>query len=672
MCAAGQCLSHPVPLPPIPASLSSSAIVELTFAALASVAAALLVIVAAVRAAGYALELWRRRASRAATRRHTSIALVDALAPFYASDNSDAVSGPLVWSGLNVRLHDDRALGYLLFGGWGSVARGSIHGVVGESGSGKTTLLHVLGGTRSKLGSRGLIDGSVSGPTAARIKLVLQFPALLPHFTVAETLSFAIDAHAPFWYAYAERNLLLGALLDALALRRVADARIGDPAAVVHRGLSSGERKRLSLALGLIRAPHFLLADEPTTGLDALTAASVMSLLRTLADELNIGVLVTLHAPSRAVLNTLDTLTHLHRGYVVYSGSPAVVDLEGSLIALARASPDAAADLARATEVRRRTASDRLGARHGSRLVSYPLSGRTSPSRAHVRVGPVAQAIGWVEDMIRVLRRLALAAWRDPLLLRAQYVLTLGAALLLGGVFWDLPLNLIGAWNRIGLLFFSASLFSGLATVVLHLLSGWLPVVVREVRSGLYSRTAFFVAFAIFDIVPFRVIPALLFGSITYWMAGLQEEPAKFLTFELYVVLVAGASSGMFLALGALLHRTPLLLGMAGALVHLGFMLFGGFLLNVQNVQPAIAWLLDVSPVRYAFQALMFNELNGIAFNFDPKAGNFPQSTLDASILIRQFGSGDGGTWLPAYALAGLWASGIAVALVVLLTAALR
>ena len=213
---------------------------------------------------------------------------------------------------------------------------------------------------------------------------------------------------------------------------------------------------------------------------------------------------------------------------------------------------------------------------------------------------------------------------------------------------------------------------SGLATVVLHLLSGWLPVVVREVRSGLYSRTAFFVAFAIFDIVPFRVIPALLFGSITYWMAGLQEEPAKFLTFELYVVLVAGASSGMFLALGALLHRTPLLLGMAGALVHLGFMLFGGFLLNVQNVQPAIAWLLDVSPVRYAFQALMFNELNGIAFNFDPKAGNFPQSTLDASILIRQFGSGDGGTWLPAYALAGLWASGIAVALVVLLTAALR
>ncbi|CAM9775492.1 unnamed protein product [Ectocarpus fasciculatus] len=118
--------------------------------------------------------------------------------------------------------------------------------------------------------------------------------------------------------SHAERRERALAVLAELGLSRVADSRVGDSR---RRGLSGGEKRRLSIAAELMAGPPLLFLDEPTTGLDAATALRVMVLLKGVASR-GTTVVCSLHQPRPRVLNLLDNVMLLSCGKVAYFGSP--------------------------------------------------------------------------------------------------------------------------------------------------------------------------------------------------------------------------------------------------------------------------------------------------------------------------------------------------------------
>ncbi|GJM88452.1 hypothetical protein PR202_ga04513 [Eleusine coracana subsp. coracana] len=205
----------------------------------------------------------------------------------------------------------------------------NILAVVGPSGAGKSTLLRILSGRGTgteiseKPGTVSLNGRAVT--SRARLRrlcgFVTQDDNLLPLLTVRETVLFAArfrlrgaDAHA--------RRERVDALLHELGLSDVADSYVGGGAdGSSPRGVSGGERKRVSVAVDLVHDPPVLLLDEPTSGLDSRSALDVLALLRDVARARRQVVVLSIHQPSYRMLGYISSLLLLSRGAVAHSGT---------------------------------------------------------------------------------------------------------------------------------------------------------------------------------------------------------------------------------------------------------------------------------------------------------------------------------------------------------------
>ncbi|CAN0220288.1 unnamed protein product, partial [Ectocarpus sp. 8 AP-2014] len=202
-------------------------------------------------------------------------------------------------------------------------------GILGPSGAGKSSLLDLLAGRKRRgegrtTGSVSLAyDGTGNGNGVEAVRrvggYVSQEDVLPGTLTCYEHLMFHARLRMPPGASFAEREERVLWLTEELGLQRVADSRIGDE---LERGLSGGERRRLSIATELVARPALLFADEPTTGLDAATALRVMTLLSGVASR-GTTVLCSLHQPRPRVFNLLDRVILLSGGRVAYSGRPA-------------------------------------------------------------------------------------------------------------------------------------------------------------------------------------------------------------------------------------------------------------------------------------------------------------------------------------------------------------
>lgn len=200
----------------------------------------------------------------------------------------------------------------------GSFAAGALCCVLGASGSGKTTLLNLL---VQRLPTSCSVQGFVTYnksevPPLSRFGFVSQFDFFLPLLTVRETLMFGARLRMPVC-TRASRANAVEALISDLSLKDCAATRVGGSGC---RGISGGETRRLSVAVAMLRSPALLLADEPTTGLDAWMALSLVESLRNIA---NAGrtVIATLHQPRAEAFSLFDSLLLLARGQIVYWGS---------------------------------------------------------------------------------------------------------------------------------------------------------------------------------------------------------------------------------------------------------------------------------------------------------------------------------------------------------------
>jgi ABC-type multidrug transport system ATPase subunit len=208
----------------------------------------------------------------------------------------------------------------------GVVRPGEMLAMLGPSGSGKTTLLTALGGRH---GGRALLSGKItyngqpfSGAVKRRTGFVTQHDVLYPHLTVAETLWYTALLRLPRALGAGEKRAQAEAVMRELGLAKVAHSMVGGVRGL--RGLSGGERKRVSIGLEMLVDPSLLLLDEPTSGLDSTTAARIVGTLRRMAADGGRTVVVTIHQPSSRLYHMFDKVLLLSAdGCPIYYGRAA-------------------------------------------------------------------------------------------------------------------------------------------------------------------------------------------------------------------------------------------------------------------------------------------------------------------------------------------------------------
>jgi len=199
---------------------------------------------------------------------------------------------------------------------------GKLVGIMGASGAGKSTLLNVLNGSNTPTNGEILVNGinihNKTEETNGLIGHVSQDDLLIEELTVFQNLYY----NAKLCFDNYTNNEITEAVLkvlENLGLLEIKDMIVGNP---LNKKISGGQRKRLNIALELIREPAILFLDEPTSGLSSRDSENILDLLKELTLKGKL-VFVVIHQPSSDIFKMFDKLLILDTGgYLIYNGDP--------------------------------------------------------------------------------------------------------------------------------------------------------------------------------------------------------------------------------------------------------------------------------------------------------------------------------------------------------------
>lgn len=227
----------------------------------------------------------------------------------------------LVWQDLRVMLPSsgDGPTKKLLHGLNGYAEPGRILAIMGPSGSGKSTLLDALAGRLSKnvvMTGNILLNGEKKSLSYGAVAYVTQEDVLMGTLSVRETITYLAYLRLPSTMTKEEVEDTIEGTIMEMGLEDCADRLVGN----WHlRGISGGEKKRLSIAIEILVKPRLLFLDEPTSGLDSASAFFVAHALKSVARD-GRTVISSIHQPSSEVFALFDDLFLLSGGETVYFG----------------------------------------------------------------------------------------------------------------------------------------------------------------------------------------------------------------------------------------------------------------------------------------------------------------------------------------------------------------
>ncbi|KAM7537287.1 hypothetical protein Aperf_G00000074705 [Anoplocephala perfoliata] len=528
------------------------------------------------------------------------------------------------------------------------IMRPGLNAIMGPTGCGKSSLLDLLAGRKdpSYLTGEVLIDGH---PQPKHFKCisgyVVQDDILMGTLTVRETLYLAAMLKRQEGCTRTETHEKINEILDELGLTKIADNKIGTE---LVRGISGGERKRTSIGMEIIADPPVLFLDEPTTGLDAFTAGSVIQTLKTLSRR-GRTIILSIHQPKYSIYKLFDSLTLMSNGKIIYHGlahkepvnyflklgyviedhnNPADFFLDilhGEVKPTNNSRERDEFDLeSEESNERMRIVSERLTSKWLESSEYMIIQNEVSAAHNQITnetnyVKPAgSEHIGYPVSFLRQIRivcwRTILSLIRDPQASIVQTLVYLLFAVSMGIVYFDLGKSLeSGIQNRSGLFFFSTLqvVFVNIGSIELFLKER--AIFIHEHSSGYYRVSAYFLAKLICDVFPTKALPVFFFMPITYWMAGLVPNVGNFFFFELILTLgtISGAAAAMVVS------ASVTLFSIANVIISILFvfmMVFGGFLINLNSMGSWLSWLRYFSIFNYTFGGLIVNELAGLTF----------------------------------------------------------
>ncbi|UZJ56274.1 hypothetical protein CBS101457_005594 [Exobasidium rhododendri] len=493
--------------------------------------------------------------------------------------------------------------------------------IIGASGAGKSSLMDILGG-RLKTGQIGgqlyyLSEEEIqlrSRERRRRIAVVDQDDSIcLPgYMTVRESMSFAAELSNSEAVPLQERERLIDSIMTTLGLSHIAGHRVGDART---RGISGGERRRLSLGVALVAQPKILICDESTSGLDAYSALRVMSALRTLASGAETGttVIATLHQPSSEIFQMADRVILLDQGSTIFQGRPGeAIDFcqaNGMPVPVGYNVADALLSYAfqqRGTfsPTPRITDKESLST-HGSDLQQH------IKTRLPFHHGGDRPITTFLTQLHALLHRAWIMTRRDLSGPLTHVVGSIVISLLAGACFFHVSLDIGGFQNRVGSIFF---IYIFILFTSLSALTGFAKerlLMMRERANGLYSPWSWVSSHLAYDLVLQRLIPSILIVCIIYWMVGLHPSAGLFFQFLLITVIFNWVVSIYEMLLAALFEEASTAI-LYGALFILFNLVFAGFILNLENMPKAVRWIRWLCPSKFALEAVATNELKGL------------------------------------------------------------
>ncbi|KAG0197462.1 hypothetical protein BGX28_009059 [Mortierella sp. GBA30] len=581
----------------------------------------------------------------------------------------------------------------------GSAPAGVVLAVMGPSGAGKSTLVDILAGKRKdgKVTGHILLNGKQVHESEIRraVGFVDQEDTLPPTQTVYEAILFSAMLRLPEAMPIYRVHERVAEVIEMLGLTHCIDRRIGN---VTSRGISGGEKRRVSIALELITRPPILILDEPTSGLDSYSAHMVVEQLCKLAASKTTTVIMTIHQPRSDIFFMFDQTLVVSKGEALYFGPTETaaeyfnrrglecpknyniadylldIAMDQELVAKARSHVAAddekiglssshqthvsgtavsrrpnthgnGSDLTRTSEDRTYETSVRMeeSGSSGSSTVSLP---EATAQKKQKTVYPTS----FLTQLRVIMKRNFQTLIRDKSLLVLHLAVSIILGVFIGGLYFKVPMNLAGFQNRAGSLFFMLALLGFSSISALGAFTDSRTLFIKERSNGYYPPMPFIISTLLFDLIPLRILPSLFLGCISYFMIGLSPVVETFFKFLLILVLF-NVATAMFCLVIAAGVRTTGVASLASSIVMLFMMLFGGFLINSSNIPAALTWIQYLSMFKYGFEALAVNEVatSKLIDNIQGVDFNVPGSL----ILQKLFGFDLGGYWKNMIVLIG-------------------
>nr|XP_043609039.1 ABC transporter G family member 29-like isoform X2 [Erigeron canadensis] len=510
----------------------------------------------------------------------------------------------------------------------GTFRPGVLTALMGISGAGKTTLMDVLSGRKTG----GCIEGDIriSGfpkvqETFTRISgYCEQNDIHSPQVTVYESLVFSAFLRLPKDISKEEKMLFVEEVMELVELENLKDMIVGIPGVT---GLSTQQRKRLTIAVELVANPSIIFMDEPTTGLDARAAAIVMRTVRNTVDT-GRTVVCTIHQPGIDIFESFDELLLLKAGgEVIYSGqlglkSEKLVDyLEGipGVPKIAEGQNPATWML----EVTSVAAESNLGidlAQHYKSSSIYQINSSLVEELSIPPSGTKELFFGtqysqsmWGQFK-SCMQKQWLSYWRTPDYNLVRFSFTLVTALLVGTIFWKVGTKRDSSTD-LTMIFgglYGAVLFAGInnGSTIVPIVAFERTVFYRERAAGMYSALPYAMAQVIVEI-PYVFLQTTYYTLIVYAMVSFQWTATKYLWFFFihFLTFLYFTYNGLMAV--SLTPNDQLASILTSAFYSL-FNLFSGFFIPRPKIPKWWVWCYWMCPLAWTFQGLIASQYGDV------------------------------------------------------------
>ncbi|KAF2090833.1 putative Brefeldin A resistance protein [Saccharata proteae CBS 121410] len=531
----------------------------------------------------------------------------------------------------------------------GCVKPGEMLLVLGRPGAGCTTLLKMLSNRRLGYAEVegnvrfGSMDYKEAKQYRGQIVMNTEEEIFFPALTVGQTMDFATRMKVPFHLpsgtsSDAEyQHQLKDFLLRSMGISHTHDTKVGNEFV---RGVSGGERKRVSIIECLATQGSVYCWDNSTRGLDASTALEYTKAVRAMTDILGLTSIVTLYQAGNGIYDLFDKVLVLDEGKQIYYGSreearPFMEEL-GFFCDPSANVADFLTGVTVPTERKilpgfedrfPRTADEVFAAYDKSPIKQKMITEYDYPDSeaAKHNTQEFAEAISWdkhkslpkdspltVSFMTQVktcIARQYQIVWGDKATFFIKQISTFLQALIAGSLFYNASEDSSGLFIKGGALFLSL-LYNALLAMseVTDSFSGR-PVLAKHRSFALYHPAAFCIAQIAADI-PVLLFQITHFSLVVYFMVGLKVTAGAFFTYWVMLFAATMAMTALFRAVGAAFPTFDAASKVSGLMIT-ALIMYNGYMIPKPQMHPWFVWIFWIDPLAYGFEALMGNEFHG-------------------------------------------------------------
>ncbi|XP_047331863.1 ABC transporter G family member 10-like [Impatiens glandulifera] len=513
-----------------------------------------------------------------------------------------------------------------------------ITAISGPSGAGKTTLLEILAGVVIPSSGQVFInDTQMDPPHFRKISgYVTQDDALFPLLTVRETLLYRAMLKVP--KRAVER---VDDLLKEMGLDHIGDVRIGDES---RRGISGGEKRRVSIGLDFVHDPDVLFLDEPTSGLDSGSAFHVVDMLKSMARNNGKTIVLTIHQPGFRILEILDRVALISKGVLLHHGPLFLLEeqlkLSGHCIPPQVNVLEFAIDLAQNIQIDIEEAAVIREIKQEFNLSDQVMNNDDHHHHHITYPNPI------YKEVLILSQRFSKNLYRNKQLFLGKILQAIIAGILLGTIFMNMSKKpkKFKQQAELGFFAFSLTFLMSSAAEVLPVFLEEKRILMRETSRGAY-RVFSYVISSILVFLPFLLIVAFLFSLSVYWLVGLRGTLDGFLYFWLIAWMVTVTSNSVVACASSIVSDFVTGYTLIASLMG-SFFLFSGYFISKEDVPIYWRFVHYLSLFKYPFEGIVINEFGGTAGEMKCLQSVEGTCLVNGREFLKQLGFHESSKWI--------------------------